>query len=230
MRKRAPLKRKKAKPAAVVPPVSAYPFMEYDPLLVGYVRVSTEDQTADMQIHALVRAGVHPENIHQDHGVSGAAAVKSGREMAIRQLRPGMTLVVWKLDRVSRNLLDLLHLLQDMERKDIGLRSLNESLDTKTPMGKVMLAVLGAFAQFERDTATQRTIAGIARAKERGVRFGQPTKITPEVTEKVDRWLAEGDVSFPEMAKRLKLAESTLRKYWCGERLEAARAAKPKRK
>lgn len=210
---------RRADPYAVVTP-------DHD--LVGYVRVSTDEQNEDLQVHALRLAGVHPENIHCDLGVSGAAKVKPGRDMALRQLRAGMTLVVWKLDRVSRDLLDLLTLLRRMELDHIGLRSLQESLDTTTPMGKVMLAVLGAFAQFERDTAQQRTVAGIERAKARGVRFGQPTKITPKVIEKVERWLREG-VPVPEIAQRLGLAESTIRKHWSGDRLDAARAGKQTR-
>jgi len=201
---------------------------EANPLFVGYVRVSTDEQNEDMQAYALRRAGVHSENIHSDVGVSGAAARKPAREMALRQLRPGMTLVVWKLDRVSRDLLDLLTLLQDLDRNGIGFKSLQESIDTSTPMGKVMLAVLGAFAQFERDTARQRTIAGIALAKERGVQFGQPTKITPEVRTKVNAWFREG-CSVSQIVKRLKvdgtkLAESTIRKHWKAKDIARARA------
>lgn len=197
--------------------------LEPDPSLVGYVRVSTEEQNDAMQRHALVRALVAENRIFADLGVSGAAKRKPGREEAIRQLREGMTLVVWKLDRVSRDLLDLLTLLQELEARGIGFRSLNEAIDTKTPMGKVMLAVLGAFAQFERDTAQQRTVAGIERAKARGVKFGQPTKITPQIIEKVERWLSKGE-RIPDIADRLGLAESTIRKHWSGERLDAARA------
>lgn len=217
------MKRSKA-----VQTVNPYAGADFDPQLVGYIRVSTDEQNDEMQRYALIRSGVNPENIHADIGVSGAAKVKPARELAMRQLRPGMTLVVWKLDRVSRDLLDLLTLLQGMERANIGFRSLQESIDTKTPMGKVMLAVLGAFAQFERDTAQQRTVAGIERAQARGVKFGQPTKITPDIIEKVDRWLSEGE-RVPVIAKRLKLAESTIRKYWFGDRLDAARSGQKRK-
>lgn len=201
--------------------------VEPDPSLIGYVRVSTEEQNAEMQRHALQRGGCAPTAIFEDIGVSGAAKRKPGREEALRCLRGGMTLVVWKLDRVSRDLLDLLTLLQDLEARGVGFRSLNEAIDTTTPMGKVMLAVLGAFAQFERDTAQQRTKAGIERAIARGVKFGQPSKITPDVVEKVEAWLAAGE-RIPIIAKRLKLAESTIRKHWSGERLAAARLGKRK--
>lgn len=201
--------------------------IEPDPSLIGYVRVSTEEQNDEMQRQALIRALVDENAIFADIGISGAAKKKPAREEAIRQLREGMSLVVWKLDRVSRDLLDLLTLLRDLEARGIGFRSLNEAIDTKTPMGKVMLAVLGAFAQFERDTAVQRTVAGIRTAQARGVKFGQPTKITADVTEKVEKWLADGE-RIPVIAKRLKLAESTIRKHWYGERLAAARLGKRK--
>lgn len=207
--------------------------IEYDPTLVGYVRVSTEEQNADMQVHALIRRGVHPDNIHSDLGVSGVAARRPGRELALRQLREGMTLVVWKLDRVSRSLLDLLLLLQDLDKRGVGFLSLQDSIDTRSPIGKVMLAVLGAFAEFERDMIAARTRAGVKRAQERGVRFGQPTKITDEVRAKIDGWLAEG-MSVPEIVKRFKaerfkLAESTIRKYWRAEEIARARAGKRNR-
>jgi DNA invertase Pin-like site-specific DNA recombinase len=200
--------------------------IEYDPTLVGYVRVSTEEQNADMQVHALIRRGVHPDNIHEDLGVSGVASRRPAREMALRQLREGGTLVVWKLDRVSRSLIDLL--LQGLDKRGIGFLSLQDSIDTRTPIGKVMLAILGAFAEFERDMIAARTQAGVKRAQERGVRFGQPTKITPTVRENVNRWLRDG-VSVPEIAKRCRLAESTIRKHWKAADLELARTGrKPK--
>lgn len=205
------------------PAPDAYAEIAADPSLIGYIRVSTEEQNDEMQRHALRRAGVAATAIYADLGVSGAAKVKPGRVEALQCLRTGMTLVVWKLDRVSRDLLDLRTLLKDLEAQGIGFRSLNEAIDTTTPMGKVMLAVLGAFAQFERDTAVQRTVAGIERAQSRGVRFGQPTKITPQVVEKVERWLARGD-GVPQIAERLHLAESTIRKHWSGDRLANARA------
>ncbi len=132
---------KRSKAAADIPAPS------YDPSLVGYVRVSTEEQNEEMQVHALARAGVHPENIYVDKGVSGAAAVKPARDLAVKRLRPGMTLVVWRLDRVSRSMFDLLSLLREMQANQYSLRSLNESIDTRGPMGVLMLHILGAFAQ-----------------------------------------------------------------------------------
>lgn len=194
-------------------------------MLVGYVRVSTEEQNEELQVHALARAGVHPDNIHVDKGVSGAAAVKPAREMAMRQLRPGMTLVIWRLDRISRSLYDMLGLLRDLEAREIGLRSLSETIDTRGAMGRLMIHIAGAFAQFERDSARDRTVAGIERAKARGVKFGQPTKITPDVKAKIEAALADGR-PVSEIADSVSVAESTIRKYWFGEKLQRARKRK----
>lgn len=207
--------------------------IEYDPGLVGYCRVSTEEQNEDLQVQAMLRRGVHPDNIYLDKGVSGVAAKKPGRELALRQLRSGMTLVVWKLDRVSRSLLDLLLLLQDLDKRGIGFLSLQDSIDTRSPIGKVMLAILGAFAEFERDMIAARTQAGVKRAMERGVKFGQPTKITDDVRDKINGWLAEG-LSVPAIVKRFKeerfkIAESTIRKYWKAEEIAAARSGKKRK-
>lgn len=223
------MKRPKPKAGHNRPP----PESDYDPHLIGYVRVSTEEQNADMQVHALIRRGVHPDNIHSDLGVSGVAARRPAREMALRQAREGDTLVVWKLDRVSRSLIDLLLLLQDLERRGVGFLSLQDSIDTRTPIGKVMLAILGAFAEFERDMIAARTQAGVKRAMERGVRFGQPSKITADIRAKVDKWLHEG-LSIPDIVKRLrsqgtKLAESTIRKYWKAEQIARARKGRRNR-
>lgn len=201
----------------------APPARSYDPTLIGYVRVSTREQNEEMQIHALTQSGVHPDNIHIDKGVSGRAKVKPGREMALRQLREGSTLVVWRLDRVSRSMIDMLMLLRVLEERGIALRSLTEYLDTRGAMGKLMIHILGAFAQFESDSGIERTTSGIRRAQANGVKFGQPTKITPDVIERVNAGLAAGR-SVKSLAKECKLAQSTLRKYWKDEVLESARA------
>lgn len=211
------MKRTKAKVEAV----PAGP--AYDPMMIGYVRVSTREQNEEMQVHALTMAGVDPNRIFRDKGVSGRAKVKPGRDEAMQMLRPGMTLVVWRLDRVSRDMMDMLTLLRSMEQNEQSLRSITEYLDTRGAMGKLMIHILGAFAQFESDSGIERTTAGIRRAQANGQKFGQPTKITPDVVVKVEKWLANGD-SVDQIAVRLKLASSTIRKHWYGEKLEAARA------
>lgn len=198
-------------------------------MFVGYARVSTEDQNLDMQIAALQRQGVHPDNIHVEK-VSGAAAKRPARDLARRQLRSGMTLVVWKLDRIGRNHMDLYSFVQDLADAGIGVRSVTEYVDTSTPIGKFVLIMLSAAAQFERELIQERTRAGVKAAQARGVRFGQPTKITANISAKIDRWLHDG-LSVREIVKRfksegVKLAESTIRKYWKAEQIARARSGK----
>lgn len=218
------MKRSKAKPGPA-PADDA----QYDPQLVGYARVSTIEQNLDMQIAALMRAGVHPDNIHTE-SVSGVALKRPGRELAMRQCRAGMTFVCWKLDRVGRSLLDLLRFIETLENNGVKFRSIQDQIDTSTPIGKFFVAMIGAVAEFERNLIVERTQAGVKRAQERGVRFGQPTKITDDISAKIDAWLHEG-LSVPEIVKRfrsqgMKLAESTIRKYWKAEQIARARSGK----
>lgn len=196
--------------------------------LVGYARVSTEEQNLDMQRHALLRAGVHPDAIFEEI-LSGASTRRPQRDLLLKRVRPGMTLVVWKLDRISRSLLDLLTFMKRLEELQVGFRSLQDSIDTNTPAGRVMLAMLGAFAQFERDLIAQRTRAGVMRAKERGVRFGQPTRFTPDKVEQAEALIAAG-LSVKAVAKRMNFAMATIRSKIDGKRIQELVATAPKRK
>lgn len=194
--------------------------------LVGYARVSTEEQSLDMQIEALVRAGVRRDAIFSEKR-SGVSPIRHGRDIAFKMARPGDTFVVWKLDRVSRSLTDLLSFMQKLEDNDIGFWSLNDSIDTKTPAGRVMLAMLGAFAQFERDTIAQRTLEGVRHAISKGVRFGRESKLTPEVRAEFERRYRAGD-SIPEIALAMKISEPTFRRYYSRVMLERIRTRRGK--
>lgn len=196
--------------------------------LVGYARVSTEEQNLDMQIAALRRAGVRADAIHTEK-TSGVAMRRPGRDIAVKMARPGDTLVVWKLDRIGRSLYDLLTFMRELEEKEINFWSLQDSIDTKTPAGRVMLAMLGAFAQFERDLIAERTRAGVARAKERGVKFGRESKLTADVRSEFEKRYRAGQ-SVPEIALALKISEPTFRRHYPGAVLAELRAEKPKRR
>lgn len=145
-------------------------------VMVGYARVSTDDQSLDLQVDALRRAGVHSQHIHVEK-VSGVARKRPGLSLALRDCRAGDTLVVWKLDRVGRSLLHLLGVLDDLERRGVGFKSITEGIDTTTAGGRLIMHVMGALAQFERDLIRERTRAGIAARRERGSRFGAEPKI-----------------------------------------------------
>lgn len=198
--------------------------------MVGYARVSTEEQNLEMQVEALERAGVHPDNIFTEK-VSGAAVKRPGRSFALRQCRPGMTFTVWRLDRVGRSLIDLLNFMQDLEKSGINFRSLTDSIDTKTPAGRAMMQMLAVFAEFERNTITERTRAGVKRAQAHGVKFGQPPKIDSEMEAKMEKLIGDG-VPLSKIAEQFKVAVATIRIRFNGPRLAQirARAEKAKRK
>jgi DNA invertase Pin-like site-specific DNA recombinase len=181
-------------------------------IMVGYARVSTDEQSLDMQVQALIQAGVDPKSIHTET-VSGVSTRRPGRDFALKQCRRGDVFVVWRLDRVGRSLLDLLQFLQQLEARGIGFRSLRDQIDTTTLVGRVMLAMLGAFAQFERDIIAERTKAGVQRAKERGVKFGREPKMQGAVREKVEKLLAAGE-RVRDVAKAVNLHEMTIRRHF----------------
>lgn len=194
-------------------------------ILIGYARVSTDEQNLDMQIAALERAGVHRDHIHTEK-VSGVAARRPGRDLALKDCRAGDTFVVWKLDRVGRSLLDLLHFVQKLESRGIAFRSLQDSIDTKTPAGRVMFAMLGAFAQFERDLIAERTRAGVARARERGQHFGQPAKVTEANRLEIETAIHNGE-RIADIAARHGMSEGCLRTWYPRAVLEEIRRSGP---
>src|SRR3954467_10501673 len=138
-------------------------------MLVGYARVSTEDQNLDLQRDALTRAGC--ERIFTDVA-SGAKDDRTGLAGALAFLRPGDTLVVWKLDRLGRSLKHLIETVTALQARKIGFRSPQESIDTTTSGGKLIFHVFGALAEFERDLIRERTQAGLQAARARGRKGG----------------------------------------------------------
>jgi DNA invertase Pin-like site-specific DNA recombinase len=196
-----------------------------DQTLIGYARVSTAEQNLDMQTTALIRAGVAPNMIFVDTIGGATKKRRIGRESALRQLRPGDTLLVWKMDRISRSLFDLMTLLNDLEEMGAKFRSLTEPMiDTTTPMGRMLVGVIGAIAQFERDLIQQRSLEGVRRAQERGVRFGQPTIFTADVQAKIEVWIRDDKLSAKQIATRLGCHEGTVRRVYTFPVLEAIRS------
>jgi DNA invertase Pin-like site-specific DNA recombinase len=151
---------------------------EFRTMLIGYARVSTHDQQPHSQIEALEQAGC--TKVFTDEGISGAAVIKPKLIEALAYARPGEdTLVVWKLDRLSRSMRDLIATAEAMKAKGIGLRSIKESvIDTTGAAGNLIFQIFGAFAEFERGTSHERAMAGIAAAQRAGTRFGRPPSIT----------------------------------------------------
>jgi len=145
--------------------------------LLGYARVSTTDQNPDLQIDALKTAGCY--RLFVDHA-SGTLDERPELTRVLDQIRPGDSLVVWKLDRLGRSLRHLIDTVGDLQQRGIGFRSLQESIDTTTPTGKLVFHLFGALAEFERDLIRERTLAGLTAARARGRLGGRPSSMTPQ--------------------------------------------------
>lgn len=142
---------------------------------IGYARVSTLDQDPALQLDALEAAGC--TRVFEDRA-SGSVSTRPELSHALDHLRAGDTLVVWRLDRLGRSLRDLVKIVDDLAMRDIGFRSLHESIDTTSPSGKLTFHLFGALAEFERDLIRERTAAGLAAARTRGRVGGRPTVMT----------------------------------------------------
>ncbi|MBL8496794.1 recombinase family protein [Nitrosomonas sp. JL21] len=144
--------------------------------IIGYARVSTEDQHLDLQINALKLAGCNA--IFEDRGISATAKRRPGFEKALSHLQTGDVFVVWKMDRAFRSLKNALNILEEFENRAIEFRCLTEDIDTTTPMGKCMYQIRHAFSELERNLIRERTKAGMEAARQRGARLGRPKKLS----------------------------------------------------
>jgi DNA invertase Pin-like site-specific DNA recombinase len=188
--------------------------------LVGYARVSTEDQNLDLQTRALLAAGVLPDNLHVEK-LSGASAKRPKLDLAIKDLRDGDTLVVWRLDRLARSMRQLYARLDQIYAKGAHFRSLQENFDFGTVSGKLVLGVLGLVAEFERQIIAQRTSAGIAALKARkgaDHTWGRKLYMTPERVKLVGDYLngrnGKPRLSGPKVAKKLGVSTASIYGYW----------------
>lgn len=147
---------------------------------VGYERVSTDDQNLGLQRDALVAAGC---NKFFSDKISGSKFDRPGLAECLNFLREGDVLVVWRLDRLGRSLKDLIGIVEDLEKRGIGFRSLQEAIDTTTSGGKLVFHLFGALAEFERNLIRERTIAGLQAARARGRKGGRKQKLTKQEIE-----------------------------------------------
>jgi DNA invertase Pin-like site-specific DNA recombinase len=157
----------------------------------GYCRVSTVDQNPDLQLDALVAAGIDRRNIFVDH-VSGTRDSRPGLDGALEAVRAGDRLTVWKLDRLGRSMSHLVRTVEDLASRGVQFRSLRDPIDTSTANGRLMFGIFAAVAQFEREITLERTMAGLASARARGVAMGRPSKVHPEQVHLIRRLAAEG--------------------------------------
>lgn len=168
-----------AKPRKIAP--APAPVAEEPPHhLIGYARVSTADQNPQLQIDALLKAGVAMEDIYQEH-VSGAALKRPEFDAMMKDVRQGDTVIVWKLDRLARNNIALHQIAERIRAKGAHLRLLdNSGLDTATAAGRLLFGMLAVMAEFERDLSRERTMAGLARARAEGRIGGTVARHTHE--------------------------------------------------
>ncbi|MGC9395647.1 MAG: recombinase family protein [Anaerolineae bacterium] len=179
-------------------------------MLIGYARVSTHEQHLTLQTDALKQAGC--QRIFEDR-ISGAGSDRPGLKSALEYVREGDTLLVWRLDRLGRSLKDLIEIVAGLEKRGIGLRSLQESIDTTTSGGKLIFHVFGALAEFERNLIRARTRAGLAAARARGRKGGRPKKLDGKKIELARKLYAEKRYTIKEICQILDVSKPTLYKY-----------------
>jgi len=179
-------------------------------LLIGYARVSTADQTLNLQHDALTKAGC--SKIFTDTG-SGANTERKGLDDALSYVRPGDTLVVWRLDRLGRSLQHLIETLTKLHDRGIGFRSLTEQIDTTTSGGRLVFHVFGALAEFERDLIQERTQAGLQAARERGHRGGRPKALSQKKLAMMHALYADKSNTIEEICKTLNISRPTFYRY-----------------
>jgi DNA invertase Pin-like site-specific DNA recombinase len=175
--------------------------------LIGYARVSSDDQNIDMQIDALERAGC--ETIYKDDGVSGVKH-RPALARALTDLRPGDTFIFWKLDRLGRGALDLLSMLHDFEKRGINLKSLTEPIDTSSAMGKAFYGIAAVFSELFRSISKENQRAGIDAARRRGKHLGRPRKLTSDQLRFARAQIAAGDDTYNSVATIFNVDPTTV--------------------
>ena len=180
---------------------------------IGYARVSTGDQNLDLQIDALQQAGC--ERIFEEK-LSGSRSDRPELEQLLDQARPGDVIMIWKLDRLGRSLKHLVELVSHLNERRIGLRSINDPIDTTNAQGKLIFNIFASLAEFERDLIAERTQAGLRSARARGRVGGRPKGLTSDAELKAiaaEGLYREGKLSVVEIANNLSISKATLYKY-----------------
>src|SRR5919106_4549996 len=179
-------------------------------MLIGYARISTQDQTLNLQKDALKNIGC--KKIFTDTA-SGTKAERIGFEEALNYVREGDTLVVWRLDRLGRSLKHLIETITELNNRKIGFKSLTENIDTTTSGGKLVFHIFGALAEFERDIIRERTQAGLSAARARGRKGGRPKVLPPKKAKMLHDLYRNKDNSIDEICKTLNISRTTLYRY-----------------
>jgi DNA invertase Pin-like site-specific DNA recombinase len=186
-------------------------------MLVGYMRVSKADgsQVFDLQHDALVAAGVKPRQVYEDQA-SGKRDDRPGLEACIKSLREGDTLIVWKLDRLGRDLRHPVNTVHDLMERKVGFRVLagqGANIDTTTPSGRLVFGIFAALAEFERELIRERTVAGLASARARGRSGGRPYVMTPAKLRLAQAAMAKRDTRVADLCEELGITRQTLYRF-----------------
>jgi DNA invertase Pin-like site-specific DNA recombinase len=186
-------------------------------MLIGYARVSTQDQNPQLQIDALRAVGCTDDQIYVEKA-SGAQRERAQLRAAIDYMRDGDTLVVWKLDRLARSLKQLIDTVDGLEARGIGLRSLTDNIDTTTAGGRLIFHIFGALAEFERNIIRERTTAGLEAARARGRTGGRPRGLSEDQVAAARAMMSDPEITVARVAEHLGVGVSTLYRYLPGGR------------
>jgi DNA invertase Pin-like site-specific DNA recombinase len=186
-------------------------------MLIGYMRVSKADgdQSTDLQHDALIAAGVSPAQLYEDHA-SGKREDRPGLAACLKALREGDTLLVWKLDRLGRDLRHLINIVHDLTGRGVGLKVLTghgAAIDTTTSAGKLVFGIFGALAEFERDLIVERTKAGLASARARGRQGGRPFKMTAAKLRLAMAVMGQPETKVGDLCQELGISRQTLYRH-----------------
>ncbi len=186
-------------------------------MLIGYMRVSKADgsQVTDLQRDALINAGVSDDQIYEDKA-SGKLDARPGLDSALKALREGDIMVVWKLDRLGRDLRHLVNTVHDLEKRKVGFKVLSghgASIDTTTPAGKLVFGIFAALAEFERELISERTKAGLASARARGRSGGAPYKMTIAKLRLAMAAMGQPETKVGELCRELGITRQTLYRH-----------------
>ena len=186
-------------------------------MLIGYMRVSKADgsQSTDLQRDALISAGVSPAHLYEDQA-SGRRDERPGLTACLKALRDGDTLLVWKLDRLGRNLRHLVNTVHDLTARSVGLKVLTgqgAAIDTTTAAGKLVFGIFAALAEFERELISERTVAGLASARARGRKGGRPFKMTAAKVRLAMAAMGQPETIVGDLCKELGVTRQTLYRH-----------------
>lgn len=193
--------------------------------LLGYARVSTTDQDAALQVDALNAAGCYRVFVDT---ISGSLDQRPELTKLLDQLRPGDTLVAWRLDRLGRSIRHLIDQLTALQDKDIGFKSLQETIDTTSPGGRLVFHVFAALAEFERDLIKERTNAGLAAARARGRTGGRPPRLSPHQVTAARRMYEQQDMTVEQIGQVLGVSRTTIYRTLKRDHATPTKGRKPK--